>query len=639
MSNPIILEVKEKNSTGVSGVNGVFETILTKPITIEDGDEVMLKSVFIDNQETSEQKVIIEEDITLELSYGHYIRNVDLGSSKVFRNLAFKYDESGDNMFSYTATDGSNVATQNPPHEDTTHGYNNTVIDGQTFNVKTIPLDFRAYVPCLFNDQHNTNGTGVLKSITLERFITANMPNFEVGEQTVLLTVNYFNASGTKKTINLTDSFTGYVKSSSPYLYVKTISLSKDIKVGAGFEVSVDMTFDYHGNGQVSTKPLPLDKPEKDWNNAIGVTVQSTSAESSFQPLIFTTQVSLKKGSYGPNDICDIINRAMTSYGDISGSGDLIEFDTNLLGTTKQDATGIKYIREDGALLFEMKDTNPQYFRGSNQFALNYDEITNRFQFQFIHFPMYDINGNLINQITETIGMLDLSDRSNTPTTRSCGSTSGIYFENLTATKTSDGTPFDFWASKLGFTQTNLFVNPTQIFGSNNSFNTQLYPTFDLIPGVNITQARNDVDNLVLKGNTYESFKGPNVIQFSEVGKKPIQSSEQSALPIDAEVSVFRDIVDEGYYQVEVSCGINNTFVNSKEIKSKISSIVSRYYSQNSYTSDDGAGSISYTHRGTPFNLSSFRVRILDSNGDVASNIGDDNTLFIEVVKSTNTNK
>ncbi len=62
--------------------------------------------------------------------------------------------------------------------------------------------------------------------------------------------------------------------------------------------------------------------------------------------------------------------------------------------------------------------------------------------------------------------------------------------------------------------------------------------------------------------------------------------------------------------------------------------ICSRYYERATYTSATESDSIVYTHRGAPALLSSFSCRILDSDKNIALNLGEDNTVFLQVVKA-----
>jgi len=69
-------------------------------------------------------------------------------------------------------------------------------------------------------------------------------------------------------------------------------------------------------------------------------------------------------------------------------------------------------------------------------------------------------------------------------------------------------------------------------------------------------------------------------------------------------------------------------------MKNNIRAIVGRYYEINSYTSGTQGDSLLYTHIGQPMFLESFKCRILDSDQNLASNLGPDNTIFLQVVKN-----
>ena len=79
---------------------------------------------------------------------------------------------------------------------------------------------------------------------------------------------------------------------------------------------------------------------------------------------------------------------------------------------------------------------------------------------------------------------------------------------------------------------------------------------------------------------------------------------------------------------------MKQNFIGSDYYSSSISGIVSRYYSVDSYTSGSSDAAIPYVHRGAPMMLTSLRVRILDPSNYDAASIGEDNTVFVEVIKA-----
>ena len=89
-----------------------------------------------------------------------------------------------------------------------------------------------------------------------------------------------------------------------------------------------------------------------------------------------------------------------------------------------------------------------------------------------------------------------------------------------------------------------------------------------------------------------------------------------------------------GYFLIEVQAQFQNNYINTTGNFKHIMAVVSRYYEKESYTSSTSADSIIYTHKGEPILINSFRCRILDSDKQVAENIGNDNTVLLELVKA-----
>jgi hypothetical protein len=103
---------------------------------------------------------------------------------------------------------------------------------------------------------------------------------------------------------------------------------------------------------------------------------------------------------------------------------------------------------------------------------------------------------------------------------------------------------------------------------------------------------------------------------------------------IFSETGVNDITYDYGYYMIEIDMGIN-TNVRGKDFNNKkISSIIGRYYSNNSFTSAYNEGSIPYIHRGNSIRLNKFNVRILKDDGTLADDIGDNNTVFLEHIQN-----
>ena len=78
-----------------------------------------------------------------------------------------------------------------------------------------------------------------------------------------------------------------------------------------------------------------------------------------------------------------------------------------------------------------------------------------------------------------------------------------------------------------------------------------------------------------------------------------------------------------------------NNFLTPDNNYRSIQQIVNRYYELNSYTAGEG-GQLVYQHVGEPVLLQSFHVRVLTSEKELAPNIGDDNTVHLQLIKNTN---
>jgi len=76
LMNNIILEARQKSSSKVNA-HGDFETVLVEPIKIEAGDEILLHSAFIDTTEVSSEKVVLDDDVDVEIQNLLYNFNWD----------------------------------------------------------------------------------------------------------------------------------------------------------------------------------------------------------------------------------------------------------------------------------------------------------------------------------------------------------------------------------------------------------------------------------------------------------------------------------------------------------------------------------------------------------------------------------
>ena len=266
----------------------------------------------------------------------------------------------------------------------------------------------------------------------------------------------------------------------------------------------------------------------------------------------------------------------------------------------------------------------------------------------------------------------------NGPFEKFVGSYGGICFSSLT--------PHSFWADKLGFDLKNMVQDttgkitqrgmlthyqlkqPTDVYqtgamnglicmvnfkNSRNNMppqrvNGAAYPTngngispilpmFPFLYGVNATTGISDIDSVILKDST-EWWQPADTSAFGADDENngawtvPIPTiigdETTSIKAVDAQLL---NLVDGGYYLIEIDTKLQNEMISSEKVDANIQGLVNRYYSQNSYTSSDGSN-IEYTHRGEPMLLSSVGCRILNPDHTLAT-VGPDSTIFLMITK------
>ena len=88
--------------------------------------------------------------------------------------------------------------------------------------------------------------------------------------------------------------------------------------------------------------------------------------------------------------------------------------------------------------------------------------------------------------------------------------------------------------------------------------------------------------------------------------------------------------------KLEISMpSIRQDLIQSNSTNSNIQAVIGRFYQAASYTSAYNEGSIPYIYDGDePVLLSDFKVRILQPDGQLATDLGKTSTIFMEVVKA-----
>jgi hypothetical protein len=572
----ITLELRQADARKVNN-NGDYETVLARQITINDGDIVQLKSCFLDT--VNSDNINIPDDLTLTLVNGVYIN--DWYYSDLFKN-------------NWVEEDGGTPA-------------GNTVSPGgrRFIPYKTIvgSADYVHVQYCVYN-------------------LSLDTPNEEDNFPTMY---SYIDLNGNTQYLN--GDLTWYARTGenmpqNPQFQawdpINVIAKAGSIKVVTPDASKIN--FYSMSLGGFATNPITLD--------------------NIYQPWEFTTNFTLPKGSYTATELATTISKSLSvntvpDVGRMTGSNFLFQskqFDATAPnpdgsnGTIPIQTPVISTIYQpDGSLGSALKFNfvaDKTMFLGSNQMALEFDSGSNKFNWSYLHMPMYDSTTGTnmcVRYLTNTLSSAGY------PLAITEGA--GVYFTSMSATD-SKGKFVDFWGGILGFNVSAMCVNYKQpITGMFGDTTGKYFLLDELVPGVNITTGYMGLDSGVVKGvNTwYVGQPIPN----TQAG---ICSTISDTVNITA-VQTYNQLSDRfSHYLLQLDINFYNTFVGVDNYRT-LNAIVNKYYNYGSYTFGDPDSALTYVHKGAPLYLKSIKTRILTPNKQLDPSLGTDNTVYLSVIK------
>lgn len=568
---------------------GDYETLLSKEITIQEGDEILLNKVYIDTVSTSEEKIEIEKDITLSIDA--YLYNIN------WNRLGKTY-----------ANTNSTLAGTGPEI---------CVACGETSGGP--PADkYTRLESVVYEWNGKSRGDG-------EDF----WGGFE-------LIIGFTDTNGNKNAkINVLLKGGNYKTTTGPF----TTNIGVNFLTTDGYKI---------------LSPSPSQIANSELTTIDKFNTGPPKGDKIFTPIHRTMTIPIKQGSYDPDHIGKIITEKLTFNNNAGINFNNYNQLNNPFFVNSKDLSA-RYIASkkaftDGPMTFTYADN---YFVGASQIVLEYDEQTQRFKFSFTHTPLYDKNGNMVVQyLNRTIAAESnpAIDQERYPSLlgpqfTSIGRNSGLIFANLSATADIDNSPYDFWKAKLGITPSSITTNYKHINVDISSLggNVEIPEFDDLVNGVNLTEGLQSIDTVISK----VSGASPAVQDFMSVPNlERTISTSQTVIPDDYKANIGletipiygNDIFQQsnfkfGYFQISIDASFKQYLVNELTVKRTIKGVVSRYFERNNYTSGTTDSGFVYIHRGEPIQLSSLRVRILDASGNLANNIGSDNTVFLEIRK------
>jgi len=580
MSEIINLELRQNDSQSVRS-NGDWSTILSKPTVLNDGDTLSINKVFIDTVADTDGQIVIPNDIVASMQFYLYVTSIQQ------QDVALGSD--GKQYYTHPAVAQSV-----------------TKIDGND------------YVLC--NDIAPPSGSGVNMRHVTEITIRSKVKDFTsgMGDKTGSnpCFLGYFDEAGNKNTFYFDVPFLKHVAAFGTSV---DIPVSINMDVDKGFFIDNDMFLQFRSQN-VSGKLKNFT-----------IKTQGTITNNYLHPILINHQINISKGTYTSGEMTSLLNNsfqgnAVPDFGQTSLSPTVFpvnELLTPINGIAGGLLASVKCTNTTGRIIDP--DNTVDFFVGSNNISVSYDDASKKFFFDSLHFPIYDKTSN---------GAVSVTYQEDLITTDSffVGKVGGVYIHSFNCQNNDPDLAnyrqdFDFWNDKLGFNQVNISAKHQQST-SNGTYNGVTYqvPVFrNAQNGVSTTTAKPLLDDLIKKTTNPYVFQSP-LNQYS---------SSDLTTPVVASVAKLDALALEyGYYLVEINNGLSAELVGATDINHTISCIVNRYYSLGTFTSGDMSGSLSYTHKGAPLFLKNFNIRILDSNKNLAQNLEPDNSIFISIIRA-----
>ena len=636
----VIIELKEKSiqaqTRNPNGHFGDYTVQIPENVTLFKGDSLQIKSAFIDTHAENSQKITVNPDkasdggdetfATISLTVGYFIN--DWGASPTS-----------------AVTVGAATLAKGTLQDNRTYlpaaGAGRVIPNGRNYvNCEAITLNT--------NSHEQINSIQVIMNNFVQGRSVCPAPKSHKGYRVLYL--QYVSPRDDTDT--------------SPYVYkklhihFKTVGSLKNNAHNGEFElINSDLTLSRliiasgKDAGSQFSLPFPVQKntfgpdpsaqetERKDQMIFLDDTTKSsvtTGSNYQVKPRVMSRKIEAKQ--YEPDELAITLSQAFSRLSEtVSNQVDSAFYSDNKLLVTSNElrldlpydgATAPAddgnnrfrfYARDDGqelAIIGGAGAGKAETWIGASQFDIKFQD--NQFLIHQIHTPILDVDSNNVT----------ISHLSGTTKTYS-NKHAGIFFMDMQ--------PHDLWFNQMKI-KSSIIVPmaqgaPKDFDGSGNA---AAAPALQLLDGVHITGDMLGLSSLISKPvqspatNAEAQWDRPRANFQGEI------TIEDETIPILSD-PVFETNVG-GYYQLEVDTGINNTNIVGKDVSNnKIKAIVSRFYTQDSYTSCYNEGAIAYTHQSNePLQLSNFNVRVLNGDGVLASlheNLGEDNTIFMEVIR------
>ena len=684
MSSIIIESRQTTGSLKEQGVNGQYTTNIKAPITIEDGDSIQVRNVFIDSVDQA-STIPVLSDTTLTMKYITFATlntdtellvsaappadNVAYANNKVYfaefygryaglteaeRNVIWNRTSNLLLASPHPIGDGFQYCATVKSAADATHQqvqsitiYKNTLGDknwgGNTLtwfyeNTAGQRVSYKMHVPIL----------------TTEPKYTFNFPPGPGGAPTgpVYLIGYGFHLYGPDHP---------WDQSNPNFNMAKNVTLARD---EGGMNIVPPVGFKSGQAGQVPA-------------------TTSTAAQvgESYTPVVHARSITIKAGNYNPSVLSNIISRKFnacignllkdTSWLINEHTNTSEEANPNIFPTLFQDLSIGALVSEGGddannLFIASIDDSNiigtmwsrrdwPGLIGGCANFEIDFDNDTQTFKMPKLHTEYYynAATGSAPPQFVEGVAITQLGvplkfapGYPNPPNYTTNSAWTSINYDRgcmlITELSSSraDGVASNFWFNELGFSPT-IQCPIHSTFTEANSY------TIDAAPAANPTARHVPVfgfsqlnmgeqrtapyltpEFLLPELKTTLDYNITNQVNANKV--HPIEAGDTTA--IFGVKTLASILARDAYFKIVIN-GVPSNRLHSKDSVEFISSIVSKYYSGQNYTNGFATDSIVYVHSGAPIQLSAFDINIYNSDSSPAV-IGADNSIFLEITKA-----
>lgn len=672
MSEEITLCLRQEDSLQVDQ-NGVFTSTLAQPVELNPGDEVSIKSVFLD---TTDVINIPEGGTEVKLSGMKYLVNYNINQQFDFRagnsvvtgvaslqkvNNVVTIADTGDNAKYWLADALTSTAHEpyflmNVNAIPLTKGRGGKRYGGDIVVQYTDPTDLAnpysksttVHIASYEEDRYQKHNpipipSQARKANPTEFYVikcasVGGQPQIRIDPETDLNFMNIKEITFTESSLAPVQPVTpaGGTYEISPQIFTWTATVPE------GNYTPHEIAAFLNDN----LTPVEYSSPTSE-------NYDKTSGGANFDPTQmkwpanspFLTTVLQNDYQLGLlNDPNNTHNQCFINASLVDADGNLRDNAGTLARTFRIDAMKADY---------NNSPFNPPVDRwiGSNQISMSFDTEENKLKWDVLHFPIYTnssvTSGTTNDDAKPGVQYNDLPDPDlgNNAPSGIAKAYGGVAFTNME--------PQSFWETQLGFSNNTIVVNPNSakcdFAGTGVPAVDNCFTLSNCIAGQTFTEGAATLDtpvrpssDLQFTGGTPGLFASPVQLGATGVGS---QVSTDDVTAVFANKVYNDEIQSVGYFLIDIDNNFKMDFV-SENARSQLSatstngrdtmSIVSRYYTANNFVTDQGEGSIIYTHSGAPRKLTEMSVRVKNPDGSFVGNnvLGNKNTVFISITRA-----